>query len=785
MKNKSLKYGFLSLGVYTAILLVPSIAQAEEASGNGSLGAEANLLEKQESNPTLLNIELTNVPVIGDVKVHVPSDSTLDQAGNPKEALASVKLQDGIVENADVSVLSNSEAESESESSVATVQVNSDLTGNLEVDAASSEKKVSEGSSSFDGGLVEVNAEDLPILGEMHVGVLDEHAKTSEAGSTVSGGLVQADFDKGLLEDTSVKVLAGEQSTSKEGESGMSAAADVHVDSGVLEGLVDELDVSVLQTAESLNADSAAAKNSLVSVGLQSDLTSDVNVDVASEDVEVDGNSYSYNGGLVEVNAKDLPILGQMHIGVLDEHATIREEADSVSEGLVQANLDKGLLEDTSVKVLAGKQSTAPEDNSAMSALADVHVGGGVLEGLVDELDISILKAMESIQTDSTAEKNSLLSVDLQSKLTNDVNVDVASEDVKADENSYSYDSGLVEMNATDLPILGQTHIGVLDEHVAAKGEGFSSSSSLAQAELMNGLLEGTALGILKNEVQTTDAGVLETNTGLGLELGLPILDTVKVEVLKTQRLTPFITEDNVTEPDDTTNSEGGIPNPGEDATNPGNDAPTSGENPAIPGTGSTNPGEVPTNPGNGTPSTGENSGNSGRDPMNPGEGSIHPGNDATSPEEDLDNPDNGSTAGPGNGSSSPLPNGTSSDDVVTDEEESEVSPLAARPGGNSGNGPSSTPAIDELAAKPGETGQTSHFTDSTSQNDTGWSNLHAGTAANKTLNDDDSRASLPTTGGIWDANRLLLVAGLLMLAGLLLRLTGNGTIRFGRKSSM
>ncbi|QTD40955.1 hypothetical protein [Sporosarcina sp. Te-1] len=803
MKNKSLKYGFLSLGVYTAILLVPSMAQAEEATDNGLLGVEVNLLEKQDSNPSLLNVELTNVPVIGDVKVNVPSNLGRNEEGNPKDALASVNVQDGIVENADISVLGTSESESESKSSVATVQVNSDLTGNLELDVASSEKDESEGSSSYDGGLVEVNAEDLPILGETHVGVLDEHVTTSEADSTVSGGLVQADLDKGLLEDTAMKVLAGEQSTSKEGQSDMSAVADVHVGGGVLEGIVDELDDSVLKGTESTDTDSVAAKDSLVSIGMESDLMNDVNIDVGSEDFRKDENSYSYDSGLVELNAEDLPILGETHVGVLDEHVTGSENASSVSGGLVQADLDKGLLEETAVKVLAGEQSTTAEGDSNMSAAADVHVGGGVLEGIVDEVNVSVLKATESTDTDSMTAKDSLVSVGLQSNLTNGVNVDVASGDFRADGNSYSYDGGLVEVNAEDLPILGQTHVGVLDEHVTAEGEDFSSSSSLAQVGLTDGLLDGTALDVLKNEVQTTDAGVLETNTGLGLELGLPILDTVKVEVLKTQRLTPFASEDDVTEPGDTTNPEEGTPNPGEDATNPGNGTPTPGENPNNPGNGSTNPGEVPTNPG--TPNTEDNPGNSGSGAINPGEdltkpgdgtitpgeGSINPGNDATSPEEEPNKSENGSTAGndingpsSGNGSSNPLPDGTSGDDVLPDEDASGAPPLAVGPGGDAGNGPNSTSVEDELATNPGETGQTSNTNDGTSQNDTGLSPVNVGSAANQSLNDSDSKASLPTTGGIWDTNRLLIVAGLLLLAGLLLRLIGNGTIRFGRKSA-
>ncbi|WP_248513854.1 hypothetical protein, partial [Sporosarcina sp. NCCP-2222] len=175
MKNTNLKYGFLSLGVCTAILLAPAMANADETSDNSFLDVELNLLDNQESDPALLNVELTNVPVVGDVKVSVPSKR--DEDGAAKETLASVNVERGIIEDIDVSVLEKSEEKTdttaETKNSLVSVGVKSDLTKDLNIGVAPSEKSDSNGSSSYDGGLVEVNAENLPLLGETNVGVLD------------------------------------------------------------------------------------------------------------------------------------------------------------------------------------------------------------------------------------------------------------------------------------------------------------------------------------------------------------------------------------------------------------------------------------------------------------------------------------------------------------------------------------------------------------------------------------------------------------------------------------
>ena len=137
----------------------------------------------------------------------------------------------------------------------------------------------------------------------------------------------------------------------------------------------------------------------------------------------------------------------------------------------------------------------------------------------------------------------------------------------------------------------------------------------------------------------------------------------------------------------------------------------------------------------------------------------------------------------PYTGSDSSTIEGTSE---VTDEDENVMPPLAAGSGGGSSDGPDSAVGEDEQADQSAEGGEDAHVTDDASLNNAGQKTTNgiAGDVAITTLNDSKSRTSLPTTGGVWDANRLAIVAGLLLLSGLLLRLFGSGKIRLDRKSA-
>ena len=394
MKTNRIKAIGITVGVCAALWLAPNTVGASD-DGN-SLNLDINLLNKKEGKATIVDIQIDAIPIVGDLKVKLPSKHTevseTEGVNQKDSALATVELGGGdLVEDLNVSVLENTTSENATsdykKSSLASVGLTTPLTEDVDVDVLSSKKENDSTKSSLDGGLVEVNAPNLPILGETHVGVLDKHTNDDGEINSLSAGLVQANLDGDLLKDTAVKVLATEHSSNEKRNEKTAALVSAKVDEESLGGIVEDLDVSVLENTTSENATSNHQKSSLASVGLTTPLTEDVDIDVLSSERANDSTSSSFDGGLVEVNASDLPILGETHVGVLDKHTMKDEESYSVSAGLVQANLDGDLLRDTAINVLAMNKSTDVTGTTVETDGVFIQVGTQV----VDPVKVGIL----------------------------------------------------------------------------------------------------------------------------------------------------------------------------------------------------------------------------------------------------------------------------------------------------------------------------------------------------------------------------------------------------------
>ncbi|MER2090543.1 MAG: hypothetical protein ABS920_12455 [Sporosarcina sp.] len=366
MKNKWTKYVGITLGMCLALSFSPSFVNADETGEDNYVNLDSNLLNEKVDKSTIVDIQADNVPVLGDLKAQIPAKSPVSanaseegEDSQRKSALATVELSNpnGLIDDLNVSVLDQSSMQdanfAERESSLASVELSTPITNEVEVDVLLSEHQSSDESSSYDGGLVELNADELPVLGEAHAGILDGHYENDSESTSLSSGLIQADLDDGLLEDTSVDVLAVDKTMSEESSQQSTSLASVNVGDDSVGGLVDELEVSVLEQSNMQDDNYAERESSLASVELSTPITNEVEVDVLLSEHQSSDESSSYDGGLIELNAGELPILGEAHAGVLDDHYTNDGESQSFSSGLIQADLDEGLLEDTSIDVLA------------------------------------------------------------------------------------------------------------------------------------------------------------------------------------------------------------------------------------------------------------------------------------------------------------------------------------------------------------------------------------------------------------------------------------------------
>lgn len=226
MKNNWMKYTGVTLGMCLTLSFSPSFVNADEPGEDNSLNLDINLLNDKEDKATIVDIQADNVPILGDLKAQIPAKSPVSantsdvgEDNQQKSALATIELTntDGLIDDLNVSVMEQSSMQDEnsasSKSSLASIDLSTPITNEVELDVLLSDAQSGDETSSYDGGLVELNAEDLPVLGEVHAGVLDSHYKNAEKTTSLSSGLLQADLDDGLLDKTSVDVLTLDRNT--------------------------------------------------------------------------------------------------------------------------------------------------------------------------------------------------------------------------------------------------------------------------------------------------------------------------------------------------------------------------------------------------------------------------------------------------------------------------------------------------------------------------------------------------------------------------------------------
>ncbi|MFS0689324.1 hypothetical protein AB1K89_08785 [Sporosarcina sp. 179-K 8C2 HS] len=382
--------------------------------------------------------------------------------------------------------------------------------------------------------------------------------------------------------------------------------------------------------------------------------------------------------------------------------------------GLIQTDVNDGLLDDASVNVLAAEKAKNMSTKHETSVVADVSVDNH--KGLLDDVNVSVLKYAESETADLEDSKASLASVGLETPVTDDLNVDVAS----IDRTANSFDGSLVEVNGEDVPLLGETHVGVLDKHVKADGEGKSFSTGLIQTELNDGLVEDASIEVLVRKMETTADGGLVTSSGASLNLGLPGMDDISAGVLKRQRQFTIVIDErpNVAVPPSTDVGDDG----GAEEIAP------------VPEVES----DLPVAPE-----------------------SLDDATSDRNEEEQTTPPANGDDSGDGfsNEEDGTMENKTSADETVGESEQESAA----------GNGMSG----DVDADSGSRTGERSGTTSVSGLSGVGQSSVMNSLA----MNNAAPQSSLPKTGGFWDGKRLAFLALALMVLGFAMRRLGKPTM--------
>ncbi|SIT87165.1 hypothetical protein [Edaphobacillus lindanitolerans] len=614
---------------------IPAGSANEHPDSNASGPAEGSAAQAESAEQTAephddggLGLNLNNLPLLGDL--HIGLGEQQSDGETDSGSLINVGLTGGILDEVNVDVLGqSSSADGMEQGSLASVGLDNGLTNDVAVNVLGGKQT----ETTLDGGVVEVNASDLPILEETHVGVIDRHEATDGENAAVTGGVVSAGLSNDLLDDVSATVLGGNAVDTEKGSITNGGVVEVNAsDLPILE----ETHVGVIDRHEATDGENAAVSGGAVSADLSNDLLDDMTANVLGGNAVGTENGSAANGGVVDVNASDLPILEDTHVGVIDRHEATDGENAAVTGGVVSAGLSNDLLDDVTATVLGGNA-------------------------------------------------------------------------VDTEDGTFG-DSGIVEVIGSGLPLLGGSHLGVLDSHSSTNDEETTDSSGLLQGDFSDGLLGNVGLDVLaKDEMETAD-GTTIIERGISVQLpDLPLLP-IDLNVLVNEQFIPAAPGEG-TDPDEGATDPGnGTTDPDEGATDPGNGTTDPDEGVTDPGNGTTDPDAGTTDPNEGTTDPDAGTTEPGEGTTDPDAGTTDPDAGTTDPGEGTTDPDAGTTD-PGNGTTDPDAGttdpgeGTTDPDAgTTDPGEGTTDPDAGTtdPGSGTTDPDAGTTDPDEGATDPG-----------------------------------------------------------------------------------
>ena len=326
------------------------------------------------------------------------------------------------------------------------------------------------------------------------------------------------------------------------------------------------------------------SEDAVANVDLENVVVEDVVVEVLPSKTENAEQSSSTEEAVANVELEET-IVDEIDIEVLPNKSTTTEDSTYEEEAVANVELTETIVDEIGVEVLPNKSTTTEDSTYEVEVVANVELA----ETIVDEIDIEILPNKSATTEDSTYEEEAVANVELAETIVDEIDVEVLP-NKSANKYGATYEEkALIESTTGDLPILGDAHIGVLDDHFFSDPNEQSSNEGVAQINLVNGYLnEDAEVDVLVRNTVITKEGTYNQQSGLSLGVLDSILGSPSVDVLAFETFIPVIVPDEVPE---TSDPEGETPTPGTDMPDsegetpiPGNDMPEKeGETP-IPG---------------------------------------------------------------------------------------------------------------------------------------------------------------------------------------------------------
>ena len=349
---------------------------------------------------TLVDVAVEDLIVSDDVDVEVlnQKENSSGSFVSDESALVDVALEDLIVtDDVDVEVLKQEENSSGSfvsdESALVDVSVEDLIVSDdVNVEVLKQKENSSDSSSSDESSLVDVAVEDLIVTDDIDVEVLKQEENTTTSGSFSEENVIGVIVEDSIIADQ-LELNVFNEGESKSNPDQMELHQSVHLSLndiplletlhvGVLEdqtnslqesskvltvglgeegsfptnSLLDKMELNVIENEQSWSENSNAEKNAAVSLELDDTNLGDLTANVMLSELVNSDDSISNTSGLVELNTGDLPLLENIHLGILDRHKEDDGEKSYISEGVLQLDIVSDLTDEISADILTNDE---------------------------------------------------------------------------------------------------------------------------------------------------------------------------------------------------------------------------------------------------------------------------------------------------------------------------------------------------------------------------------------------------------------------------------------------
>ncbi|MCZ8533958.1 hypothetical protein [Psychrobacillus psychrodurans] len=569
MKNNSLKVVCFALGLWTFLLIAPTFVAAEEKDSDTSMSLGINILDENSQNAEVLDVEVNDLLGIDSIQVKIPNidrnteeitsisitdnDSGDIDAGiltstetvlSKEQAVVDIAIKDvPSVNNVTVEVLNNEENSSDhfnsDESALVDVAVEDLIvTNNVDVELLKQEENSSDHSKSDESGLVDVAVEDLIVTNDVDVELLKQEENSSEHSKASESSLVDVALEDLMTTgDVDVELLKQEENSSDHSKSDESALVDVAVENLIV---TDDVDVEVLKREENTSDHFMSDESALVDAAVEDLIvTDDVDVEVLKQEKNTSANDSFSNEGVVEATIEDLIIADHLELNIFtDDESESDQEQMELYQGIHLSLNDIPLLETLHVVVLEDQSIDQINNLKESSQLLTVGLGDAETfptNSLLDEVELNLLENEQSWSDDSNEEKNAAVSLGFYDSNLGDFTVDVMLSEFVNSDDYISNNSGLVELNTEDLPLLEDIHLGILDRHEEIEGEGSYTSNGVLQLDILSDLTDEISADILANDEYVNEEGIYRNRQTIAIGVVNDILGETIIDILPTE----------------------------------------------------------------------------------------------------------------------------------------------------------------------------------------------------------------------------------------------------------